>query len=129
MGKRFEEWNKRKIETNNNQTIKSFQEREIWFIKIGENIGFEQDGSGKDFLRPVIIYKKFSKHVFLGIPLTKSKKKENKFYSSFTFHKETSTAILSQIRLFDTKRLQYLLGKMSQGDFAKVKEKLTKLLQ
>ena len=107
---------------------KTFHDREIWFIKIGENIGFEQGGKGREFLRPVVVYKKFSKNVFLGIPLTKTEKK-GKFYHSFDFKKESSTAILSQVRLFDSKRLSYAIGRMSKGDFKKLKEKLIELIQ
>jgi len=41
-----------------------FHGREIWFCAIGANIRFEQDGSGTEFLRPVVIIKKFNKEVF-----------------------------------------------------------------
>ena len=98
------------------------------FCIIGENVGFEQNGKGNSFLRPVLVYKKFSPDVFLGIPLTSQEKKGN-FYHSFELKNQASTAILSQIRLFDTKRLEYLHGRISRGDFNKLKEKLIELLQ
>ncbi|MCK4386848.1 MAG: type II toxin-antitoxin system PemK/MazF family toxin [Candidatus Pacebacteria bacterium] len=126
--KEFEKWNLEKIKTNSRDTNRSFHEREVWFIKIGKNIGFEQNGKGDQFLRPVIVYKKFSKNVFLGIPLT-SIKKDGRFYFSFEFKNKIGSAILSQIRLFDTKRLSYLIGRMSKKDFGGVKEKLIELLQ
>ena len=110
------------------KTKKTFHEREIWFIKIGENIGFEQNGKGEKFLRPVIIYKKFSRNVFLGIPLTRANEEE-KFYNSFNFQGKRSNAILSQIRLFDSRRLFYLVGRMSNGDYKQLKEKLIELIQ
>jgi len=125
--KDFDKWNVQKKITHNSENKKTFHEQEIWFVKIGENIGFEQDGKGDEFLRPVIVYKKFSKNVFLGIPLTKAIK-ENKFYKVFSFHGEKSNAILSQIRLFDSKRLKYKVGKMSDNDYNDVKEKLIALI-
>lgn len=76
---KFDQWNSQKKNIDKEQNKKTFHEREIWFIKIGENIGFEQNGKGDKFLRPVIIYKKFSKFVFLGIPLTRVNK-DGKFY-------------------------------------------------
>jgi len=79
-------------------------------------------------MRPVVIYKKFSKNVFLGIPLTKSPK-GGKFYCGFDLRNERSNAILSQIRLFDSKRLSYSIGRMSNGDYGKLKEKLIELIQ
>jgi mRNA-degrading endonuclease toxin of MazEF toxin-antitoxin module len=126
--KDFDGWNVQKKITDSVENKKTFHEREIWFIKIGENVGFEQNGKGKEFLRPVVIYKKFSKNVFLGIPLTKANR-EGKFYSSFEFHSKISTAILSQIRLFDSKRLSYPIGRMSKGDYGRLKEKLIGLIQ
>ncbi len=126
--KNFDKWNIRKKEIDSERSLKSFHEREIWFVNIGENVGFEQNGKGDEFLRPVIVYKKFSKNIFLGIPLTTTEKK-SKFYVNFKFKDKNSTAILSQIKLFDVKRLKYKTGRMSQGDFKKVKIKLIELLQ
>ena len=126
--KDFDGWNIQKKKTDDFENKKTFHEREIWFIKIGENIGFEQNGNGKEFLRPVIIYKKFSKNVFLGIPLTRVNK-EGKFYYNFDFQGKISNAILSQIRLFDSKRLFYSIGRMSNGDYKQLKEKLIELIQ
>lgn len=126
--KDFDKWNIQKKVTHNNENKKTFHEQEVWFVKIGENIGFEQDGKGEEFLRPVIVYKKFSRNVFLGIPLTRALK-EGKFYRVFDFQGERSNAILSQIRLFDSKRLKYKVGKMSDGDYNGVKEKLIELIR
>jgi len=126
--KDFDGWNIQKKITDSAENKKTFHEREVWFIKVGENVGFEQNGKGGEFLRPVIVYRKFSKNVFLGIPLTKTIK-EGKFYCSFDFKGQTSVAILSQIRLFDSKRLSYSTGRMSQGDYGKLKEKLIELIQ
>lgn len=126
--KDFDAWNDKKKIVDSSANKHTFHEREVWFIFIGENIGFEQNGKGIEFLRPVIIYKKFSRAVFLGIPLTKTKK-EGKFYADFEFQGKMSNAILSQIRLFDSKRLRYKIGKMSVGDYLKTKEKLIELIQ
>ena len=126
--KDFDKWNIQKKIADGMDNKKTFHEREVWFIKIGENIGFEQNGKGGEFLRPVIVYKKFSKNVFLGIPLTKTIK-EGQFYCSFEFQGRKSNAILSQVRLFDSKRLKYKVGKMSVGDFRKTKQKLIELIQ
>lgn len=47
-----------------------FHERDIWWYRLGVNIGFEQDGKGSDSSRPVLIIKKFTRHVAWIIPLT-----------------------------------------------------------
>ncbi|MFH0845890.1 MAG: type II toxin-antitoxin system PemK/MazF family toxin [Patescibacteria group bacterium] len=95
---------------------------------MGLNVGYEQDGNGEEYLRPAVVLKKFNKKIFLGIPLTKIKK-DLPFYYNFEFKKINSSAILSQIRLFDSKRLKFRYGKLSKSDFDKIKEKLIELLQ
>ncbi len=126
--KDFDKWNNKKKNINIINSNKNFSERDVWFIKMGLNVGYEQDGKGEEFLRPVIIFKKFNKTVFLGIPLTRTEK-DLPFYHSFNFKNSRSTAILSQVRLFDAKRLKFRYGKLSKGDFRHIKEKLIELIQ
>ncbi|MDR3558498.1 MAG: hypothetical protein P4L61_03130, partial [Candidatus Pacebacteria bacterium] len=104
--KDFRAWHDQKSGLNENKARAFFHEREVWFASIGMNIGFEQDGRGDKFLRPVIVLKKFNNEVLWCIPLTK-KPKQGKYYFSFPLVAGESTAILSQIKLIDSKRLQY----------------------
>lgn len=127
MKKDFQSWHKDKSDIQEHKERPFFHEREIWFASIGVNVGFEQDGRGERFLRPIIILKKFNNEVLWGIPLTKNPKK-GKYYFSFLLEKEISTAILSQIRLIDAKRLQYKIGDMNLDNFKELKTKLTQLL-
>jgi mRNA interferase MazF len=112
---------------DNNQVRLFFHERGIWFCTLGKNIGYEQNGNGKQFLRPVIILKRFNDKVCLIIPLTTTLKKGIHYYS-FKFKDNSSVAILSQIRLIDSKRLVYRTGNISKDDFKELKEKLRKLI-
>ena len=104
-----------------------FHEREVCFASLGVNVGFEIDGKGEKFMRPIIVIKKFNNESLWGLPLTKNPKK-GKYYFSFSFKEgQSSTANLSQIRLVDSKRLQYKIGNISEKDFKEVKEKLRQL--
>jgi len=124
----FDNWNQKKKDINLVNNIIKFREKDVLFITMGKNIGFEQDGKGNDFIRPVIVLKKFSQFSFLGIPLT-SKDKDGIFYQKVHFHKNrTSTAILSQIRMFDIKRAKYKMGTIKDNDMQQVKEKLKSLI-
>lgn len=97
-------------------------------MKLGLNVGYEQDGKGDNFLRPVLVYKKFNKRVFLGISLT-SKRKIDKFHFEFDFtNNKKSYAILSQIRLFDIKRAVYKNRTIDNDDYKKLEVKLKELL-
>lgn len=47
-----------------------FHEREVWFCALGINIGHEQNGVAKKFLRPMVVIKKLNRKSCLAIPLT-----------------------------------------------------------
>ncbi len=121
-------WNKKKIQIDEIKNRPFFHEREIWFCHLGVNVGFEQDGSNDEFLRPVVIVRKFNNSIFLAVPLTRTNKK-NQFYFQFIFNEnEKSTAILSQIKLIDGRRLSYKIGDISEIDFIELKKKLKALI-
>ena len=93
-----------------------------------ENIWFEQNWKWENFLRPVLIFKKFNKQVFYWIPLT-SKDKDWRFYYNFEFKKWiTSSAILSQMRLFDSKRLFRRYWMISKNFYQELSWKIKELL-
>lgn len=110
-------------------TAKIFvNEREICYISIGQNIGFEQNGKHNNFERPVLVLRKFSDNLFIGIPLSKQLK-NSQYYFIFKFNSTPSAALLSQIRLFDNKRVVRKIGYISPSDFLLLKEKLKNLLK
>lgn len=125
--KDFKKWHYKKSQIDKIEKRPFFHEQEIWFCHLGTNVGFEQDGSGEDFLRPVLILRKFNNEIFWGVPLTKTDKK-TKFYFSFTFEENNSTAILSQVKLIDARRLSHIIGYISADDFKDLKTKLKALL-
>ena len=63
----FDKWNELKKEIDKREKILKFRERDIWFLNIGKNIGYEQNGKGEEFLRPVVVLRKFSNRYFLAI--------------------------------------------------------------
>ncbi len=127
----FDQWNEVKKETNSDDKCRNFKEREIFYIKMGQNIGFEQNGKGEQFIRPVIILKKFNKNMFFGIP-TSSQLKEGLFYHPFSFSKSGSEcnniALLSQMKLYSANRLLNKMGMMHKADFDELKKKLKDLI-
>ncbi len=133
MTKDFQKWHTKKEKLNGNKERLFFHEREIWHCSLGANLGFETDGKGEEFLRPVVIVRKFNNEIFWAIPLTKSKKpiprKAEKYYFAFSFVPEVkSLAVLSQIRLIDACRLTRHAGTMNETDFQELTKKLKALL-
>ena len=86
-GKEYDIWNglKKKIQFENDELNLNYfpQEGEVWMSSLGKNIGHEQNGSGDNFSRPVLVIKKFNNHMFWCIPLS-TKQKSFDFYFNFT---------------------------------------------
>lgn len=122
MQKDYTAWHQIKTSVNNTGHRAYFHEKEVWFCNLGLNIGYEEDGKGKNLLRPVIILRKFNKLIFLAIPLT-SQQKEGCFYHTFFLNPTTrDTALLSQVRILDSKRLKYKIGHVPLNDFLQIKQ-------
>jgi len=129
MKKDFQKWHTEKSDLHENKLRLHFHERDVWFTSVGVNIGFEQDGKGDEFMRPIVVFKKFNNETLWGIPLT-SKKKTGKYYFTFEHDEDrTSTANLSQLRLIDSKRLKYQIGSISEADFAELKKRIIGLIE
>ncbi len=71
----FDVWSKERqsLDTRKHVTPKN---REIWWLYLGKNIGWEQNGSEQKFLRPVLVFRLFNSKMFFGIPMTSGDKNE-----------------------------------------------------
>ncbi|MDR3558715.1 MAG: type II toxin-antitoxin system PemK/MazF family toxin [Candidatus Pacebacteria bacterium] len=108
-------WKGNAIEENDNRVY--FHEREVWFCHLGTNIGYEQDGKGVEFGRPIIVFRKFNNEMCWAIPLT-TKVKTGKFYMSISLGDDLPRmAILSQLRVIDGKRLYQKIGVVNNDDY------------
>lgn len=131
MDEQYNKWNNVKKDIANENRFVGFKNRDIFYMNMGKNVGFEQDGKGDNFVRPVVIVKGFNKDMFFGIPLS-TKIKSGKFYYKFKFHKKDeqteNIALLSQMRLYSTKRLLNKIGMIHIKDFQNMKSKFKELL-
>jgi len=126
MDQDFDKWNSKKKELSDGKRV-YFHKGDIWLASIGKNIGDEEDGKHSSFERPVLIVRKFNNNIFLGVPLTSNENKEGKYYYKLISF-SGSTAILSQVRLFDAKRLLRLMGKIKNEELKEIKIKLGKIV-
>lgn len=121
MNKDFSQWHQKKESINSENDRAYFHEREILWCSLGANIGFEQDGKGDNFARPILIFKKFNKEIFWAIPIS-TKIKTGKFYYPINLSDNRSRcAILSQIRLLDK------VGVINEDDYAKIQKAVINL--
>jgi len=125
--KKFDEWNEVKKQLDVRVKNITPKDREVYWASIGENVGFEQNGKGEIFSRPVLIVKRFSKNMFFGVPLS-TQSRDGSFFYEFELNGAKSTALVVQGRLFDTKRLENRIGMITKEDFANIKTRLRDLL-
>lgn len=124
--KQFDDWNQKK-KILNESVGKLYKSREIWWCSLGVNLGYEQDGTGKEFHRPVVIIKGLSKQVCLIVPLTTSEKINPYHVSLGIVAGKNSFAIISQIRLIDTRRLVDKVGMLNEEVFIELKNRLREI--
>jgi mRNA interferase MazF len=128
MSKDFSKWTSVKSTLNEALETPLFQDREVWWCSIGANIGVEIDGKNDSYERPVIVFKKFNKNMFLGLPVTSVIKEARPFYFSYTLKEQEFTAVLSQMRTISSKRLIRRSGKMSDSQFSELSKALINLI-
>ena len=102
--KDFDGWNSVKKRLHDTRKVPVFKSGEIWWCSVGVNIGFEEDGKNEQYERPVLVLRKYNRELFFGLPLTTVVKK-NKFHFVLTNERTKGSIILSQGRIFSTRRM------------------------
>ncbi|PCI25761.1 hypothetical protein COB57_00955 [Candidatus Peregrinibacteria bacterium] len=129
MKKDFTIWHQKKTKIESLDSSVHVSIREIWQCNLGVNIGYEQDGKGKDSLRPVLVIKKLNKNMALVLPLTTKEKKGSWFYPIQNSGGKHAWALLMQIRLISTKRMKYKLNKIAEKEFMNIKKALNLFIE
>ncbi len=122
MHKDFNGWNVCKKKTDAASGRVFFHEREVWWCVSGINVGFEQNGRGKQYARPILVFKKFNNEICWALPLT-TKQKEGKFYAAIKLEDGVyRKAILSQLRLMDAKRFIHKIGTIPKNNHQEIQK-------
>jgi mRNA interferase MazF len=102
-----------------------FKEGEIWWCRIGMNVGVEVYGKGRKFERPVLILKKFTSEFFFGVPIS-SQIKEGLWYAPIHFGGKKLSGMLSHARPLDAVRLTERMGTLPEKQFQEIREAFLK---
>ncbi|MEK7579383.1 MAG: type II toxin-antitoxin system PemK/MazF family toxin [Patescibacteria group bacterium] len=123
MQKDFDGWNelKKKID---GEKPRLYTVREIWWCRLGINIGSEQNGSGRVFLRPVVIIRSFGPTTCLVLPLTTSTRRHRLRVPIGKVQDIEASALVSQIRVIDTRRLVEKIGFLEKDVFVDLRKAL-----
>jgi mRNA interferase MazF len=107
MQKDFDRWNKVKktINATDEDDRLYFHEGDIWWARLGANVGYEIDGKSSEFSRPVIVLRKYNQYSFLALPLTTNAKPNKWRVPIGSVADRDAFAVLSQLRNIDSRRL------------------------
>lgn len=97
--KNFSLWCDKKSIINQRDGVE-FNEREIWWRAVGVNIGYEINGKGNSFVRPVLVLKKTSRKQFIGLPITSTQKELPGYFGL-----GKDSVVFEQVRTFNSRRL------------------------
>lgn len=122
MMKDFDDWNEHKKRVHKRNDAPFHHERELWWCALGLNVGSEQDGSGTEYRRPVLILKGLSAETCLAIPLTTSTRHHPLRPSIGKVEDKEARALLSQMRVIDAKRLVRKIGYLDKTIFAEIRK-------
>ena len=128
MDKPFDEWNEDKKRVHARETTPLYHTREIWWANLGLNVGYEQDGTGEHYKRPVLVLRGLSRHVCIIVPLTTSTKRDRFYIDIGIVAGKSATAIISQIRLVDTRRLVEKIATLDHTHFEAIRKAARALL-
>lgn len=124
---KFLVWIRVKMKLNmNSHKPPIVQERDIWWISFGQNIGTEINGKSVKFSRPGIILKKLSSKFYLVAPTT-SKERTGNWYITIKQKTTTTYVCLHQIRTIDYRRLYGKMGQINEPNFILIKKSFIEL--
>lgn len=119
--KDFDAWNELKKKTEAEQR-RFYTVREIWWCRLGLNIGTEEDGKGELFLRPALILRGFGPDACLVAPLTTSTREHPLRVLVGVVDGKEARVNLSQLRVVDTRRLIERVGFLDKEVFSNVRK-------
>lgn len=115
-------WNQVKCRTQKVKSEVLFKAGEIWWCRVGLNLGEEIFGKGLSFTRPILILRILTKNSFMGIPLT-SQNKIGTWYVETTLNNTKRWAMLNQARIMDRRRLTNRIGTLDEDSFKEIRRR------
>jgi len=129
MKKDFDGWNKVKKSLHQSAERPAYYySREIWWCSTGTNIGNELDGKGERHDRPILIVRRFNVETFFGVCLIGHERKGKYYFSVGKVDHRDAVANLSQVRLYDSRRLIRKIGTLDEATFKRFQKALSGVL-
>lgn len=119
----FRIWCTQKIGLHSGErSVPLFKQGEVWWCRLGMNVGREMYGKGENFTRPVLVFKKISSETFLALPVS-SKHKIGSWYATIEFRGRNHCVALNQARVVDARRLLERIYTPTDVEFTHVRKR------
>ena len=129
MEKDFDRWNKLKKAINARDDVERlyFHEGDIWWARVGVNVGYEIDGKHANFARPVIVLRKYNQYSFLALPLTTAVRANRWRIAIGCVAGKNAFAVLSQLRNLDSLRLYQKISHVDADLLQQIRETASRM--
>ncbi len=97
------QWNRVKKEIVNKKMRLTIKSRDIFWAKLGYNVGNEQYGKGEEFTRPVIVIRQLTADLFIGVPTTTQSKVDNDYFHNIKYRDKEGEVLQSCAMLLQLK--------------------------
>ncbi len=128
--KDFDKWNpvKKATDAADEESRLFFRDGDIWWVRLGVNVGYETDGKNREFTRPVLVVKKYNQYSFLAVPLTTARKPNPYRLPIGTVDGKEACATLSQMRNIDSKRLVKKIAHLDHNILDAIKKEASRVI-
>jgi mRNA interferase MazF len=127
--KNFNDWNKLKIVLDRQINFQHPKVGEIWWCRIGINVGSEIFGKGREYTRPVLVVNDEGNESCVGIPLS-SKLKVSKYCCVInTVDGKSHTTSVYQMKNIDKRRFKEKVYDLNKTEYSKVRDCFLELFQ
>lgn len=123
------DWIKSKELLHYKNKLITYEDGDVVWCAIGQNVGYEINGKSDKFSRPVVVIKKCTNNIFIGIPLSTKINLNHNDVTGISFQDVNQIAILNQVRSFDARRVYHNIGKLETEAFLKIKSDFINLLK
>ncbi|MDQ7008760.1 MAG: type II toxin-antitoxin system PemK/MazF family toxin [Candidatus Gracilibacteria bacterium] len=127
--KLFDSWGKVKKNIDKKERNNfHIRPKEVWYVNMGKNIGYESNGKSGNFERPVLVLNRIGTMFFIISMTTKGK--DNKFYYKLdnNYFGKDSFLTFSQFKTIDHKRFIKKIGKINNNDFIEIKKEFKNII-
>lgn len=100
----------------------------IYWANLGENVGSELVGKGRDFARPVLILAQFNLRMVLVVPIT-SRAHDQRGYHEIVVAGKLERLALEQTRPIDVLRIGDFLDEVAPNELEKIRKHWIKLMK